>query len=64
MIELTETYPTGTVIKSGGDTFEIAEGIHLMIGSNPPQNLILDLIVPAGKKWFANISVQVREVDA
>ena len=64
MIVLTETYPTGTIVKSGGETFEIAAGKHLMIGSNPPENLILDDTVPVGKKWIANISVSVKEVDA
>ena len=64
MIELKTTYPTGVVIKSGGDTFEVAAGKSLKLETSPGGETYLDETVPSGKKWTVNVSMQIEIVDA
>ncbi len=64
MINLSTIYPTGTVVKSGGDTFEVIAGKSLRLETSPGGITYLNETVPAGKKWVVNISVQVRIEDA
>lgn len=64
MINLSTIYPAGTVIKSGGATFEVTAGKYLKLETSPNGVTYLDEIVPSGKKWTVNISVQVRIEDA
>jgi len=64
MINLSTIYPTGTVIKSGGATFEITAGKDLKLETSPDGVTYLDETVPSGKKWTVNISIQVKIEDA
>ena len=64
MIVFETVYPTGTIVKSGGETFEVAAGKNLKLETSPEGVTYLNDTVPVGKKWIANISVSVKEVDA
>ena len=64
MIEPKTIYPTGTVIKSGGETFEVLAGKTIKIETSPGGEVYLNETVPSGKKWIVNISVQIKIEDA
>jgi hypothetical protein len=63
MIDLETAYPAGTVIKSGGDTFEVAAEKTLKIETSPGGVTYLNGTVPSGKKWIVHVIVKVEEVD-
>jgi hypothetical protein len=64
MIEPKTTYPAGTVIKSGGESFEVAAGKGLKLETSPNGETYLDEIVPSGEKWTVNVSIQIKIEDA
>ena len=64
MIELKAIYPTGTIVKSGGGTFEVSSGKSIKIETSPGGVTYLNEVVPSGKKWTVNISIQVKVEDA
>jgi len=64
MIEPKTIYPVGTIIKSGGETFEVVAGKVLKIETSPGGETYLDETVPSGKKWTVSISIQIKIEDA
>ena len=60
MIVLRPIYPNGTIVESGGETFDVVAGKSLKIETSPGGETYLDATVPAGEKWTVSMSVQVK----
>lgn len=45
-------------------TIDLADNQKLMIKTTGPAIDLLDVNVPSGKKWTANVSVTITETDA
>lgn len=64
MIEPKTIYPTGTIVMSGGETFEVTAGKNLKIETSPEGLTYLNETVPSGKKWIVSISIHIKVEDA
>ena len=63
MIELKTLYPSGVTVESGGETFDVAAGKSVKLGTYPQGEIYLDATVPSGKKWTVTVSIQIKEMS-
>lgn len=54
----------GALVSRASEIVEMAAGKTLKIETSPSGEEILDVTVPAGKKWSVGIVVSVEETDA
>ena len=60
-ITLVEESRPARMWKYGGDSFELVAGKHLKIETSPGGEELLDAVVPAGKTWDINLTVNIVE---